>query len=159
MPIDPRSSSTPPVTATWIRTGRDYASYRFDQQLKAQKLKDLVKKGSSVASVDEVKIEPQEYEIYLKRAYKDAKFPKPRNIIGFQKDLPKEEMEKLMLTNTVVTDDDLVQLANQRAQATKDFITRGDQVPVDRVFLLAPKLEAPKGDDKVPGTRVDFSLK
>jgi hypothetical protein len=133
--------------------------YRFDQQVKAQKLKDLVKKGSSVASVDEVKIEPQEYETYLKRAYKEAKFPKPRNVIGFQKDLPKEEMEKLMLTNTAVTDDDLIQLANQRAQAAKDFITRGEQVPADRVFLLAPKLEAAKGEDKLPGSRVDFSLK
>jgi len=131
----------------------------FEQQVKAQKLKELVKKGSSVSSVDEVKIEPPEYETYLKRAYKEAKFPKPRNFLGFQKDLPKEEMEKLMLTNTVVTDDDLLQLANRRAQATKDFITHGDKVPVDRVFLLAPKLEADKGGDKLPGSRVDFSLK
>ena len=133
--------------------------YRFDQQVKAQKLKELVKKGSSVASVDEVKIEPEEYEIYLKRAYKEAKFPKPRNLIGIQKDLPKEEMEKLMLANTVISDEDLIQLANRRAQATKDFITRGDQVPVDRVFLLAPKVEAAKDEAKLPGSRVDFSLK
>ncbi|HTO43301.1 MAG TPA: DUF748 domain-containing protein [Burkholderiales bacterium] len=132
---------------------------RFEQQVKAQKLKDLVKKGSSVSSVDQVKIEPDEYEKYLERAYKEAKFPKPRNFLGFQKDLPKEEMEKLMLTNTAVTDDDLLQLANQRGQATKDFITRGDQVAVERVFLLAPKLEPAKGDDKLPGSRVDFSLK
>jgi len=133
--------------------------YRFDQQVKAQKLKDLVKKGTSVASVDDIKIEPEEYEIYLKRAYKEAKFPKPRNLIGIPKDLPKEEMEKLMLANTVVSDEDLVQLANQRAQATKEFITHGDQVTVDRVFLLAPKIAAPKADDKVVGSRVDFSLK
>ena len=64
-----------------------------------------------------------------------------------------------MLTNTVVSDEDLIQLANRRAQATKDFITRGDQVPVDRVFLLAPKLEAGKGESKLAGSRVDFSLK
>jgi len=127
--------------------------------VKAQKLKDLVKKGVSTSSVDQVKIEPQEYEKYLERAYKEAKFPKPRNFLGFQKDLPKEEMEKLMLTNTVVTDDDLVQLANQRAQGTKNFITRGDQVSVERVFLLAPKVEPAKGDDKLPESRVDFSLK
>jgi Domain of Unknown Function (DUF748) len=133
--------------------------YRFDQQVKAQKLKELVKKGSSVTSLDQVKIEPQEYEIYLKRAYKEARFLKPRNLIGLPKDLPKDEMEKLMLTNTVVTDDDLIQLANQRAQATKDFVTRADQVQVDRVFLLAPKLEAAKGEEKLPGSRVDFSLK
>ena len=132
---------------------------RFEQQVKAEKLKDLVKRGASVSSVDDVKIEPQEYEDYLKRAYKAAKFPKPRTFLGFQKDIPKEEMEKLMLTNIVVSDDDLLQLANQRAQATKTFITRGDQVPVDRVFLLAPKLEPEKGSDKLPGSRVDFSLK
>ena len=76
--------------------------YRFEQQVKAQKLKDLVKQGEAVKSVDDVKIEPQEYEKYLRRAYKEAKFPKPRNFIGMQKDLPVEEMEKLMLTNTTV---------------------------------------------------------
>jgi hypothetical protein len=133
--------------------------YRFEQQVKAQKLKDMVKKGASVASVDEVKIEPPEYETYLKKAYKAAKFPKPRNVIGIAKDLPPEEMEKLMLTNTPVTDDDLNQLANARAQAAKDFITKGEQVALERVFLLAPKVEAPKGEEKLKASRVDFSLK
>jgi hypothetical protein len=133
--------------------------YRFDQQVKAQKVKDLVKKGASVTSVDDIKIEPPEYENYLKRAYKEAKFPKPRNLIGIPKDLPREEMEKLMLSNIQISDDDLLQLANQRAQGAKDFVTRGDQVPVERVFLLAPKLEPAKGEAKLPAARVDFSLK
>jgi hypothetical protein len=133
--------------------------YRFEQQVKAQKLKDTVKKGTSVASVDEVKIEPSDYEKYLKKAYKAAKFPKPRNVIGIAKDLPPEEMEKLMLTNTPVTNDDLTQLANARAQAAKDFITKGEQVALERVFLLAPKVEAPKGEEKLKASRVDFSLK
>ncbi len=104
-----------------------------------------------MVSVDAVKIEPAEYEKYLRRAYKEAKFPKPRNFIGVQKDLPVEEMEKLMLTNTVVSDDDLIQLANQRGQAAKDFLTRSDGVAPERVFLIAPKLEAAKGDDKANG--------
>jgi hypothetical protein len=108
--------------------------YRFEQQVKAQKLKDTVKKGISVGSVDEVTIEPSEYEDYLRKTYKAAKFPKPRNALGFAKDLPAEEMEKLMLTNTPVTDDDLTQLANARAQAAK-------------------------ADDKIKASRVDFSLK
>ncbi len=133
--------------------------YRFDQLVKAQKLKDLVKQGVSVTSLDDIKIEPQEYESYLKRAYKEAKFPKPRNLIGIAKDLPKEEMEKLMLANIQVSDDELVRLANQRAQAAKDFVTGGAQVPVDRVFLLAPKLEPIKAEAKVAASRVDFSLK
>ena len=110
-------------------------------------------------SVDEVRIEPQDYEKYLRRAYKEAKFPKPRNFIGMQKDLPVEEMEKLMLTSTTVSDDDLVQLANQRGQAVKEALTRGGEVAVERVFLVAPKLEAAKSDAEVKGGRVDFALK
>jgi hypothetical protein len=134
--------------------------YRFEQLVKAQKLKDLVKKGSSVtSSLDDIKIEPQEYESYLERAYKEAKFPKPRNLIGIAKDLPREEMEKLMLANIKVTSDDLIQLANQRAQVAKDFVTRDGQVTVDRVFLLAPKVQPVTGDAKAIGSRVDFALK
>jgi hypothetical protein len=133
--------------------------HRFEQQVKAQKLKDLVKQGAAVKSVDEVKIEPQEYEKYLRRAYKEAKFPKPRNVIGLLKDLPVEEMEKLMLTNTQVSDADLVALANERGQRVKDFLTHSGEVPLERVFLIAPKLEAPKPDDKLKGSRTDFALK
>jgi uncharacterized protein involved in outer membrane biogenesis len=133
--------------------------YRFEQQVKAQKLKDVVKKGSAVKSVDEVQIEPAEYEKYLERAYKAAKFPKPRNALGFTKDLPKGEMEKLMLASTQVTDDDLNELANQRAQAAKDYLTREDKVPLDRVFLLAPKPADPAAEGKGKPSRVEFALK
>ena len=105
-----------------------------------------------------VKIEPQQYEKYLKRAYQQAKFTKPRNLIGIPKDLPKTEMEQLMLTNIQISEDELMELANERAQAAKDFITRDDQVTVAKVFLLAPKVQAPRGGGKLAGTRVDFSL-
>jgi hypothetical protein len=132
---------------------------RYEQQVKAQKLKDLVKQGAAVKSVEEVKIEQQEYEKYLTRAYKEAKFPKPRNVIGLPKSLPVEEMEKLMLTNTQVSDDDLVKLANERGQTVKDFLTRSGEVVLERVFLIAPMVEAPKPDDKLKGGRADFALK
>jgi hypothetical protein len=131
--------------------------YRFEQQVKAQKLNEQVKKGAAVKSVDDVQIDPAEYEKYLERAYRAAKFPKPRNVLGFTKDLPKEEMEKLMLTNTQVTESDLLELANRRAQAAKDAITRENKVEVERVFLLAPRPAEAKADAKA--SRVDFSLK
>jgi hypothetical protein len=133
--------------------------YRFEQQVKAQKLKEQVKKGEAVKSVDEVQIDPAEYEKYLERAYKAAKFPKPRNVLGFTKDLPKEEMEKLMLTNTQITDGDLLELANQRGQAAKDAITRDNKVELERVFLLAPRPAEAKDDAKGKASRVDFALK
>ena len=132
--------------------------YRFEQQVKAQKLKELVKQGASARSVDEITIDPKEYEKYLRAAYKDAKFAKPRNVLGFAKDLPVPEMEKLMETNTVVTDDDLVALANQRAQVAKDALTKDGKVALERVYLLASKADK-KGDEKRKGSRVDFALK
>jgi hypothetical protein len=132
--------------------------YRFEQQVKAQKLKELVKQGASTRSVDDISIDPKDYEKYLRAAYKDAKFPKPRNVLGFAKDLPVPDMEKLMETNTVVTDDDLVALANQRAQIAKDALTKDGKVPLERVYLLASKVDK-KGDDKRKGSRVDFALK
>jgi hypothetical protein len=53
--------------------------------------------------------------------YKAAKFSKPRDAPGFTKDLPKEEMEKLMLANVQVTDDNLLELANQRAPSREEL--------------------------------------
>jgi len=85
--------------------------YHFERKLKAQKLNDEGKKDAESASLDEVKIEQDEYLKYLTMAYKKADFPKPRNIIGLVKDLPQEEMETLMFTNIEVTDEDLRELA------------------------------------------------
>jgi uncharacterized protein involved in outer membrane biogenesis len=131
--------------------------HKFEQQIKVQKRKQLVKEGAPVTVLEDLQVEPAEYEKYLKRAYREAPFPKPRNVIGFVKDLPREEMEKLMLANTQVSDEDLTQLANRRAQSAKDFITMEDKVSVERVFLLAPKVGG--GEDKAQAGRAVFSLK
>ena len=140
----------------------------IDRKVRALKLNDTVKKGESVDPAS-VAVTPEEYPELLKRVYKDEKFPKPRNLVGLQKDLPVEEMEKLMITNSQVTDDDMIGLGNQRAQAVKDWLLKNGQVPQDRVFLLAAKVgksgtkegqpadakDTPKGK----ASRVDFSLK
>jgi hypothetical protein len=133
--------------------------YLFNRKVKAQKLKDLTKKGGEAVPVDEIKIGPDEYPKYLKMAYKEEKFPKPRNIIGMAKDLPVPEMEKLMLTNIVVKDDDLRQLASQRAMAVKDHILKSKQVETERIFLIEPKTIPPEKKEKVADSRVDFKLK
>jgi hypothetical protein len=127
--------------------------------VKAQKLKDLAKRGSETVPVDEIKVEPSEYPKYLKAAYKEEKFPKPRNIIGMAKDLPVPEMEKLMLTHIEVKDDDLRMLASQRAMAVKDFILRSKQIEQGRIFLIEPKSIQPETKEKVRDSRVDFKLK
>jgi len=133
--------------------------YLFVRKIKAQKLKDMIKRGQAAIPVDKVIIEKEEYAKYLKMAYKAEKFPKPRTMLVFIKDLPVPEMEKLMLAHITVTNDDLRQLASQRALAVKDYILKSGQVTPDRIFLMEPKNLEPEKKEKLKNSRVDFRLK
>jgi hypothetical protein len=133
--------------------------YMFEKKLKVQKLKDLIKKGQPAVPVDQVTIGKEEYAKYLKMAYKAEQFPKPRTMLFFVKDLPVPEMEKLMLTHIEVKDDDLRQLASQRALKVKDSILKSGQVAADRVFLVEPKSLEPEKKANLKNSRVDFKLK
>ena len=134
-----------------------------EHKVKAVKFESLGKQGEGLASLDEVKIDPAEYPALLKQAYGREKFPKPRNIVGLAKDLPVPEMEKLMLTNATVTDDDLRQLAIRRARIVAEAIAKTGKVGAERVFVLEPKLKVEAGEkaptEKAKASRVDFSLK
>ena len=94
-----------------------------------------------------------DYEIYLAQVYKAAKFPKPRNMIGFLKDLPVEDMEKLILAHIEVQDEEIRQLARRRAENVQAWLVEQGRVAPERLFLIPPKESAE------PGARVDFSLK
>ena len=59
-----------------------------------------------------------------KTVYRKEKFPKPRNFIGLVKDLPADEMKKLILTHTVVGDEALQGLARDRATVVPQFSHR-----------------------------------
>jgi flagellar motor protein MotB len=133
--------------------------YIFDRKVKTQKWKDLAAKEGQAIPVDEVNVGKDEYPKYLKKAYKAEKFPKPRNILGFAKSLPVPEMEKLMLTNIKVTDDDLRALASRRALAVKDHILKSGEVEPQRVFLVEPGSLSPEKKEKLSNSRVDFKLK
>ncbi len=133
--------------------------YFFNNKLRVQKLNEMVKKGQPSIPVDEVKIDKPEYEKYLKMAYKQEKFPKPKNFIGMTKDLPAPEMEKLMLTHIEVKEGDLRTLASQRSMKVKDAILKSGQIEPERVFILEPKSLAPQKKEKVKDSRVDLKLK
>ncbi|MCX7966740.1 MAG: DUF748 domain-containing protein, partial [Syntrophorhabdaceae bacterium] len=131
----------------------------FLRKLKAQKLNELIKKGEKAIPLDDVKIETNEYEKYLKMAYDAEKFAKPKTAIGTTKTLPPNEMEKLIYTHIDVTDNDLRTLANQRAETVKEMLLKTEKVTLDRVFILEPKTLGPEKKDKVKDSRVDFILK
>jgi len=123
-----------------------------NRQIREQKLKD----AGDAAEADTT-VKPEEENKYLERAYKAAKFPKPRNVIGLAKSLPPDEMRKLMETNVQVTDADLRELAQRRANAV--HVALAERVEPGRLFVVAPKLNAEGIKDKGKTTRVDFSLK
>jgi len=130
-----------------------------ESRVKAEKMKQLTRDGKAPASLDDVTVDKEEYPALLKAAYGEEKFPKPRNAIGLAKDLPVPEMENLMLTNARVTEEDLRQLANHRAQAAKGYLVETGKVSAERVFLVAPKPAGEESKDKGRPTRAEFALK
>jgi uncharacterized protein involved in outer membrane biogenesis len=129
------------------------------RKMKTQKVRDMSKKIDETPSLDSVMITSQEYPEYLKRAYKEEKFPKPRNVIGLAKDLPVSEMEKLMLTNMKVTDDDLKALAGERARAIRDYLVQLKQVEQERLFVVETNTLAVEKREGDKFSRTDFKLK
>ena len=137
-------------------------SARIDRKVRAAKRDDLAKQGGDSAATENVEVSEQEYPALLERVYRAEKFPKPRNMIGLVKSLPVDEMEKLMLANSTVDDDDLRALGERRAKAVRDWLV-AHEVSADRVFLLPTKLgeagDKPVADAKTKSSRVDFTLK
>lgn len=136
-------------------------SARIDRKVRALKREEMTKKGVESGSLSEIEISAQEYPVLLERVYRDEKFPKPRNLVGMVKALPVEEMEKLILTNSSVDEDDLRSLGDRRAKAVRDWLIERE-VPAERIFLLPARLGedgAKGGSEKSKMSRVDFSLK
>lgn len=126
----------------------------LDRAVRAQKLKALIARGEEAPSIEEIEIGAGEYPELLKKAYREADFKKPRNLIGLAKDLPEAEMEALMRANVAVGDSELHALARQRAQAVRDWLVEEGKVPGERIFILEPRVE-PAGE----GGQVKFSLR
>lgn len=131
----------------------------LEYAVKAEKQKEMIKRSGGAPDLDDIEIDPKEYPGYLQRAYQEAKFPKPRNLIGLLKSLPVEEMEKLMLANLPVGEKELHELADRRAEAAEAWLVDQGKVPPERVFVVAPKLTGDNRDGKASPSRVDFSLR
>jgi hypothetical protein len=126
----------------------------LDNAVRAQKLTAVSARGEEAPSLEDTEVGADEYPALLEKAYKAADFKKPRNMIGLTKDLPVPEMEALMRANVKVGDAELRTLAQQRAQAVREWLAGEGGVPGERIFVLEPKVEA-IGD----GGQVQFSLR
>jgi hypothetical protein len=125
----------------------------LDKKIKSAKLRDDARKGLPSISLEEIVIVPEEYETYLAMAYKEEGLPEPKG------DNKVEEMEKSLSDRITVTDDDLRQLAYQRASVIRDYIIASGKVEKERIFLLEPKSLMPEKRENIKDSRVDFQLK
>jgi hypothetical protein len=136
--------------------------HRLQSKVRALKREELTKKGVESGSVETVEVDAKEYPALLERVYRAEKFPKPRNLVGMVKGLPVDEMEKLILANTVGDEEELRDLADRRAKAVRDALLARD-VPGERLFLLPVRLVASDGKADAAAqareSRVALSLK
>ena len=130
------------------------ARIRFERLLKVQKMQDLAGEQAAVTDVDALEIAADEYERYLKKAYKAAEFERPKNILGLLKDIPPAEMEKLLYEHIVITDDDLRDLAIQRADAVRNSLVEQGPVEAERVFLVEPRIGPVDKDEEGMGVEI-----
>ncbi len=146
----------------FIDEKNDPEGYRHElllQKMKQEKLLVTAKqqRGKGEISIDQISIEPQEHSEYLKKVYQKAQFPKPRNMVGLVKDLPDDEMTKLIIANTVVEPKDLQQLAATRASVVRQYLTEPGRLESERVFLNRGTINAPPKDSKDTASRVELT--
>ena len=131
-------------------------SVTVDQLVRAEQHDDEGDKGDAPGAATSAPLSPDDYNKYLAKAYKHAKFKKPRDLIGLTKSQPPDVMKSMLEANVATDTDAMRRLAQQRADAVRGWL-RG-KVPDKRLFVLAPKLDAKGIDDKGLTTRVDFGL-
>ena len=125
-------------------------------KLRALKFNDLSKKEREGLTPDKIVILTNEYEGYLRQAYKAEKFQKPEGMLGLNKRLPADEMKKLMLEHTTVDDEDMKELLQQRGLNVKQYLTETAKVPPERLFIIDSRLDSGKSP---AGCCVEFKLK
>jgi hypothetical protein len=119
----------------------------FDRLLKAQKLKETLKGNVGADAIDAVEITQAEYAKYVTLAFKATQ----KGIALLQRAVPLPEMEKALNEQANVSDTEVLNLANRRAQAMKDWLADVGKITPERLFITAPKLEG--------AARVELGLK
>jgi hypothetical protein len=148
----------------FVDRDRDPEPYRnqlFINKLRFEKFMETLKGPKEAPDEgqipESVQVAPGEYSKYLRLAYRRAAFPKPKDASGRERDLPDEEMKKLMLAHTIVDDPQLRELSRLRSLSVRDYLALKG-VSQERLFLkMGDIYRKPEGE--VPtAARVEFSL-
>jgi hypothetical protein len=133
-----------------------YKKERLKALVAAEKRRSIVSSGAGANATQTaaITVSDTEYPALLKEVYKRSDVPKPRNAIGFVKDIPAPEMEALLLASLPVTEQAMQELATARGVAVRDYLA-SKGLPSDRLFLGAAKA-VPNADKWTP--RAELSL-
>ncbi|WP_321799854.1 DUF748 domain-containing protein [Caballeronia sp. J97] len=142
--VDPKTDE-PALRTAWL-----------DQQVKRAKVRDMSSNGENV-DWNAIKISDADYDKYLTKAYKSADFKKPTNFIGMTKSVPDADMKAALTKNAPVDEGSLRDLAQRRAQAVQEYFD--GKIDSERIFVVAPKMNADDIKDKGAGSRVELGLK
>ena len=82
----------------------------------------------------------------------------PTPLIGLTKSLSIPEMEQLLLADINAGDNEMRELAGQRAEMARNWLIEHGGIPGERIFVLEPKVEV-EADAKKFGGKVEFSLR
>ena len=136
-----------------------FQSAGLEARLVAEQRKDALRAGGPAAPASApITLAADERARLLRQVYKDTDLPdKPRNAIGFAKDIPGPEMEALLKARAPVNDEAMRELALQRGIAVRDaLLAKG--LTSDRLFLAAPKLRAASEAEAAWTPRVQLAL-
>ena len=129
-----------------------------DAQIRLAKARDVAPRGKKPNPAG-IEVSGAERAKYLEKVYDDTDLKdKPRNFIGMAKSVPPQQMEEMLRAAAPVGDEQLRQLADARAQAVYEKLQAQEGL-ADRVFIVAPQLDADGIKDEGLPSRVDFSLK
>ncbi len=146
----------------YVDRDRDAEGFRnelLNRKLRHEKFLALSKAAAIKEGVGEesVILLPEEQNTYLTAVYKKEKFPKPRNMIGLVKELPPDEMKKLIITNTIVGEAELQTLAHERIATVKNYLIAKGDVSAERVFEKNDNLFKAPEKESVPRSRVELN--
>ncbi|MBJ6799446.1 DUF748 domain-containing protein [Geomonas propionica] len=146
----------------FVDKGKDPEGYRQElltRKVKNEKFLYLVKEQQTKEgdSSENVQLSPEEYSRYLKAVYKKEKFPKPRNALGMVKDLPDNEMKKLIVANTVVGENELQSLARERSATVIAYLVAKGGLPPEKLFQASDNIYKLPEKDTVARSRVEFN--
>ena len=132
-----------------------YKRQRLRQLALSEKRRVAVRAGQDPAQVEPVT--DAEYPKLLEAVYKRADITKPRNMVGLAKDLPTEEMEKLLLASIPVDEQAIRELAVARGAAVRDYLLE-HKLASDRLFLGAVRTDG-GGADWKPGAELKLDTR